>query len=130
MSFQDKVKQRIQEKTAEIEQDNQAEVEPFVKSEFFGVENVRNFPPCLELRLVEGNSKAIQYSYIQEMNFDPSEGIEIITMSKKVAITGRNLKVLYIYLLAFRVKFIKANKGNDLMEESLLFVKEIKIEEI
>jgi hypothetical protein len=42
---------------------------------------------------------------------------------------GRNLKMLYNYLAAFRVRYIQVNMGNDLTEESELFVNDITIEE-
>jgi hypothetical protein len=134
MSFRDKVAQQIQEKTGnqadniatEPELDN---IEAFVSSTFFGVDNLRNSPSCLDLRLANGTFKALPYSYIIEINYDPSDGIEITTTTKKICITGRNLKLLYNYLVSYRIRYIQANIGNDLTEEKLLFVKDIVIEE-
>lgn len=134
MSFRDKVAQQIQEKTANqpeisnVDQESD-KIEAFVSSAFFGVDNLRNSPSCLDLRLVNGTFKALPYSYIIEINYDPSDGIEIITTTKRISITGRNLKVLYNYLVSYRIRYIQANFGNDLTEEKLLFVKDIKIEE-
>lgn len=132
MNYRDKIAQRIQEKeNAALNNDDLADnVEAFVSSEFFGVENVRSSPACLDLRFADGSFKAIPYSYIMEINFNPGEGIEIVSTSKKVSITGRNLKLLYTYLTSYRVKYIKANIGNDLTEEKALFVKGIKIDEL
>ncbi|RYE52672.1 MAG: hypothetical protein EOP48_15975 [Sphingobacteriales bacterium] len=106
------------------------QVEPFVSSPYFGVDNLRNAPACLDLRLPDGNRKALPYSYIVEINYSLSDGIEIISTTKKVMITGRNLKNLYNYIIAYRVKHIQANIGNDLTEENVLFVKDITIEEV
>jgi hypothetical protein len=94
---------------------------------FFGTENTRGYPSCLDLRFPDGNCKAIPYSYIVEINFHTEKGIEIMTATKKVTISGRNLQLLYKYLLSFRIKYIQANIGNDISEESAVFVKEIKI---
>lgn len=59
-----------------------------------------------------------------EINYKPSE-IELIYTVKKLLITGRNLKQLDLFIVAFRVRFIEANIGNDLTDENLLFVKNI-----
>src|SRR3954466_12624639 len=103
MSFTERLSQRKQErndKEEDLPSNGEAEyVETFVKSPFFGLENVRNHPSCLDLRLTNGNSKALPYSYFVELGYDPSEGIEIITTTKKVTIIGRNLKLLYHFLL-------------------------------
>ena len=97
---------------------------------FFGIENIRGYPSCLDLRFPDGNCKAIPYSYIVEIDFNTSNGIEILTATKKVIISGRNLQLLYKYLLSFRIKYIQANIGNDITEESAVFVKEIRIGEL
>lgn len=137
MSFQDKIKKITQEKDAgdfkleqqEKEADSE-ELEQFTPSPFFGYENVKNSTACLEFRLANGVSKGLPYSYLLEINYHASEGIEVIFTTKKAIITGRNLRQLYLFLLAFRVKYIKANVGNDITEESAMFVKDIKIEDI
>ena len=134
MSFRDKVAQNIQERNdkasaVDVKEQEPDNIEAFVSSTFFGVDNLRNSPSCLDLRLVNGTFKALPYSYIIEMNYDPSDGIEIITTTKKICITGRNLKLLYNYLVSYRIRYIQANIGNDLTEEKHLFVKDITIEE-
>lgn len=90
---------------------------------FFGVENIRNHPTCVDLRLADGTFRAIPYSYINEIIYNPAEGIEIFTPTKKVIVTGRNLKLLYNYLSAYRVKYIASNIGNDLSEEKKIICK-------
>ena len=134
MSFRDKIAQRIQEQDKDTllplaEETDAQNIEPFLSSDYFGVDNLRNAPACVDLRLADGNCRAIPYSYIIEINFSLSDGIEIISTTKKITITGRNLKALYNYLIAYRVKHIQANIGNDLGEEKILFVKGIEIEE-
>ena len=135
MNFQDKIAQRIQERNAEFSSvknhDSEGENEPAVpQSAFYGIENQRNYGSCLDLRLADGNFKALPYSYILEINFNPSEGIEFLTATKKISIKGRNLRPLYNYLAVFRVRFIQANIGPDLSDEESLFVKEILISEL
>ncbi|CAN5819525.1 hypothetical protein BH10BAC2_BH10BAC2_27080 [soil metagenome] len=134
MNFQDRVAQKQQERsspgTTDLHNEAEINVEQFEHSHYFGIDQLRNHPSCIDLRLADGTFKALPYTYILEINYAPSEGIEIITTSKRVSIKGRNLKLLYHYLTAYRVKFIQANIGNDLEEEKLLFVRELKIEEI
>lgn len=97
---------------------------------FFGIENIKGYLSCIDLRFPDGNCKAIPYSYVIEINFDTANGIEVTTATKKVIIKGRNLKMLYKYLLSYRVKYIQANIGHDVSDETALFVKEISIEEL
>ena len=96
---------------------------------YFAKSNTGSFPACIDLRLPDGKRKALPYSFFTEINFDNETGIEIITSSKKITITGRNLATLFDYLVSYRVKFVRANIGNDQKEEGL-FVKDILIEEI
>jgi hypothetical protein len=130
MDFKEKIKHRTEERDANKGIDQIEEGEKFERSQFFGIDNIRNFPPCIDLRLSDGNSKALPYSFIVEINFQKSEGIELLTTSKRVFINGRNLQRLYDYLILFRVKFIQSNIGKDISEESLLFVKEILVEDL
>lgn len=98
-------------------------------SDYFAVERVKSLPVCLDLRLSNGAHKALPYSYFTEMNFSTETGIEIFTSGKRIKITGRNLSKLFDYLVAYRVRYIQANVGND-QPENGLFVKEIIIEEM
>lgn len=130
----------LQRKQAEVDNTPPAEkikhVETAVVSDisknlkFFGVEQVNAYPPCIDLRLKDGNSKALPYSYIVEVTYNPSEGIEILTATKRILIEGRNLQMLYNHLVGYRVKYIQACIGKDLMEDKDLFVKSIQIEEL
>lgn len=45
----------------------------------------------LELRKRTGDVVAIGYSFIERIDFDPSEGITIHTLGKRISITGSNL---------------------------------------
>ena len=131
MSFTEKLAQsRSGGKNIPFAEKDFDEIEEFHASPFFGAENLRNSPSCIDLRLSNGASKAIPYSYIHEIDFEPSEGIIITTSTKLIKITGRNLRMLYNYLSAYRVRFIKANIGNDLTNEQEVFVKDIKIQEV
>lgn len=96
---------------------------------FFATSNIGSLPACLDLRLANGKRKALPYSFFTEINFDDDRGIEIFTNSKKIIITGRHLARLFDYLVTYRVRYVRANIGNDRKEEGL-FVKEILIEQI
>lgn len=84
------------------------------ESEYYGIENIRNPLACIDLRFADGNRKAIPYSDFSEINFDPSDGIEIITADKKITITGRDLERLYDYLVAYRVRYVAEGVGSTL----------------
>jgi hypothetical protein len=140
MSFREKLAQRSRERYSELAANDNIggngftgdnlNGEPLVVSDYFGLDNVKKFPPCIDLRLADGSFRAIPYSYIMEISFEPSEGIEVITTTKKITITGRNLHKLYDYLTAYRVRFIKAHVGNDTADEDALVITRIRIEEI
>ena len=101
-----------------------------VDTTFFGIEPNQKFPTALDLRFANGHCKAIPYTYISEIDFIPSEGIEITALGRKFRILGRNLKKLYDFIVKYRVRFIQANIGEDLTEEKDLFVSDIVIEEV
>lgn len=128
MNFRERIEQR-RGNQFNIEPANDNQQEESFESDFFGIESLRNPLACIDLRFADGLRKAIPYIYVLEINFDASEGIEILTTTKKIKITGRDLAKLYDYLVVFRVKYIQANIGTDTNEEGL-FVKDIVIQEI
>ena len=133
MDFVQRLRDKEKERQDNIEANEndiaQLQEEP-VTSDFFGTDNLRNLPACLDFRLSEGKRKALPYSYIMEVIYDGTDGIEIIATTKRIKITGRNLEQLYDYLVAFRVRYIKMHTGTDACEDNkALFVGEILIEE-
>ena len=108
--------------------DNMAVVEN-IRSDYFGISNIPNMPACLDLRFSDGGRVAMPYSYINEIRFEPSNEILILTNTKKIKISGRDLEKLYDYLAMFRVRFVKALAGDD-FEETGLCVSEIVIDDI
>ena len=130
MDFRQRLEQN-RERPAErpITGDSANEPQDDLRSEYFGTDNARNLPACLDLRLPNGSRKALPYSYFTEINFDSETGIEIFTNTKKINITGRNLTKLFDYLVTYRVRYIQANIGNDTQEEGL-FVEEILVEDV
>jgi hypothetical protein len=130
MSFREKYQERNRLRLAELAANDNSEIEEKLPvSDFFGVARVQKMPPCLDLRLADGCFKAVPYSHFSEISFDPSEGIEILLATeRKILITGRNLHQIYEYLMAYRVRFIQANIGNDTTDEDGLFVEGIEVE--
>ena len=134
MSFREKYLERNRQRMAEMAANDNFDVdekhEKLPVSDFFKVERVRKMPPCLDLRLADGTFIAVPYSLFSQIAFDPSEGIEIsLATEKKILITGRNLHQLYEYLIAFRIRFIQVNIGNDTTDENALFVEGIELVE-
>ena len=104
-----------------------AEPEELVSYPYYGT--ITGHPSnCLDLRLPKGVRRAFPYAFITEIAYDLDAGIDILTQRKKITIVGRNLSKLFDHLIAFRVRYIQANIGND-PDEDGLFVKEILIEE-
>ena len=136
MSFVNRIKQ-IQEQR-QLREENEGFEVPNITSEseeeiatvFFGVAGNRGVPAALSFMFKNGSSKAIPYSYITEIDFMPSEGIEICTTNKKFFITGRNLKIVYDYLTLFKVRYLKENIGPDIAENDELFIDKIEVNEI
>lgn len=132
MDFREKYRERNRQRLAEFAaNDNNEEYEKLPVSDFFKVERVRKIPPCLDLRMADGSFVAVPYSLVSLISFDPSVGIEIsLATERKVVIAGRNLHLIYEYLVSFRVRFIQANIGNDTFDEEVLFVEGIEIVEV
>ncbi len=86
-------------------------------------------PACLDLRLPDGSRNAVPYAYFVGINYDADKGIEILTAHKRIQITGRNLLMLYDYLVAYRLRFVQANIGNDTCDDGI-FIKAILVERI
>ena len=133
MDFVQRLREKEKERQDSIEANENGVAdlqEEGVNSDFFGTDNLRNLPACLDLRLSEGKRKALPYSYIMEVIYDGTDGIEIIATTKRIKITGRNLELLFDYLVAFRVRYIKMHTGTEAGEEDGgLFVGGIDIEE-
>lgn len=126
MNFRERLERdRIKRQPAN---DNMAVVEN-IRSDYFGISNIPNMPACLDLRFSDGGRVAMPYSYINEIRFEPANEILILTNTKKIKISGRDLEQLYDYLAMFRVRFVKALAGDD-FEETGLCVNEITVEDI
>lgn len=101
--------------------------EPII-TQFFGIEPQRKTPATIDFRLANNTFRAVPYSYIMDIEFDPELGIDILTSTKKIRIEGRNLRMLYDYFTQYRVRFVQANIGADLAEANEIFVSKITIE--
>jgi hypothetical protein len=62
----------------------------------------------VDFRQVNGNSKALAYSYLVACEFDASEGIKLDFSGYAVTITGRHLRPLFDGLVAQRVAVVRA----------------------
>ena len=127
MTFKERLEQQYAKESEFASNDNDPEVTGF-DSEYFGIDNIKSYPACLDLRLQDGKRLAIPYSNIQELSFDPEGIVEITTTNKVVEVRGRELEKLFDYLTAYRVRYILMHNGTDTSEEGL-FVKEIAINE-
>lgn len=65
----------------------------------------------LEFRFLSGNAKALAYSYLIGIDFDPSAGIVLDFSQYRVTVRGRNLGPLFENLAAQRVAFVRETDG-------------------
>ena len=70
----------------------------------------------VEFRWKHGNAKALAYSYLVALDFDPSEGIAMDFSGYAVKITGRSLRPLFEGLVAQRVAVVR--EMDDLQAEA------------
>lgn len=61
----------------------------------------------VEFRWKHGNAKALAYSYLVALGFDPSEGINMDFSGYTVNIVGRKLRPLFEGLVAQRVAVVR-----------------------
>jgi len=102
------------------------EPEEYFSTPYFATDRSSN-SSCLELRLQDGSRKAFPYSYFTGLHFEADAGIEIVTTQNRILIRGRNLIALYEYLVAYRVRYVQADMGQDAQEDGV-FVANITIE--
>lgn len=121
-------RQRLEQSRSKPANSEAEQPEELLSHTYFAADRAGS-PLCLDLRLRNGSRKAIPYSYLSEMSYDAEKGIEILTSTKRITITGRNLSTLYDYLITYRLRFVQANIGNDTQEDGP-FVDEIRVEEI
>lgn len=127
MTYRERIEQEFAKRNELVANNNDSDQECY-DTDYFGIDNIKSFPACLDLRLSDSSRVAIPYGFIQEVLYNPAEGIEITTDKKSIKVIGRDLEKLFDYLTAFRVRYIRANVGTD-AAESGLFVETIDIGE-
>ena len=124
MDFVERLQQKEKTRQNSIEaNDNEADMQTeALTTAYFGTDNLRNLPSCLDFRFSDGKRHALPYSYIMDLFYDATDGIEIVATTKRIKITGRNLELLFDYLIAYRVRYIKMHSGTDADVDGELFV--------
>ena len=87
----------------EIEQSPQDDPDPFSERNLAK----KHQQIMLELRKLNGNRKALGYSYLLGIDFDPSTGLLLEFTGYLVAITGHNLDRLYAGLVIHKIGSIR-----------------------
>lgn len=94
----------------------------------FGVAKSNRMPPAmLVLRLKTGNQKALMYSYLKEIDFDPSEGIVLQYVSHRVTIRGRNLSAVFDRLVEHRITWVHEVDDSSGMDETATVISGIEV---
>jgi hypothetical protein len=82
-----------------------------------------------ELRTRDGRSSALPYSYMTRADFDPEKGIEIAVSNVVVLVKGRDLGIIYSYLLQNRLTWMREDaSGTDIGEDGV-FVESLEVKE-
>lgn len=89
------VQQYLRRKKAEAKRDGGSEETGGQLAEDFGafglLRGVRDRAIMLELRCKDGRIVAIPYAYIARIEYDPADGITLVTGARRFRIAGRNL---------------------------------------
>lgn len=110
--------ERIRDTAAHIS--SAADTEDFDDCGCFGrLRGVRDRAAMLEFRKKNGNIRALGYGWLEEAEFDPSVGITLHFVDRKIRIVGRNLNTstkelpgMFESILRHRVAWIReANKS-------------------
>lgn len=114
----------------ESAEETETNVHP-ISGEFqcFGVAKSNRMPPAmLVLRLKTGNQKALMYSYLKEIDFDPSEGIVLQYVSHRVTIRGRNLTAVFDRLVEHRITWLQEVDEALVADETATVVSTVQVE--
>lgn len=90
----------------------------------------------LELRLKGGKTRTLCYVDLREMEFDPSEGLQVYFSSLRfemliITVKGRNLHLVHEMLKQNKVIYLKEYPSeNDPFEEEDVFIGSIDVEEV
>jgi hypothetical protein len=96
------------EETASPDQADGLEFEPEDTGGAFSILSAdRQHKLMVVFRLLNGNAKALAYSFLVAAGFNPSKGIQLDFSGYEVTITGRNLGSLFDGLAAQRVAVVR-----------------------
>ena len=91
---------------------------------------VRPFVPMLELRFANGNAKAFEYSFLEQADFNPSQGIRLKFSNALVTIRGTNLSPLFAGIVRHQARWIREASPNEdfLLPAAATIVSAINVE--
>lgn len=88
--------------------------------------NVEGRTLMLELRLRNGDHRALPYAYLLEVSYERSTGIRLRFTGAAVQIRGRNLARLYEGFLTQRVQWVQeGTAGRDFAPEGAPFISDV-----
>lgn len=100
------------------------------ESQYFGFDRQENGRALMfELRTRDGRRSALPYSYLTRADFDPEKGIEIYVSNVVILVQGRDLEVVYSYLLQNRLTWIREDSAGTDIGEDGAFVERLEVKE-
>lgn len=100
------------------------------ENQYFGFDRQENGRALMfELRTRDGRRSALPYSYLTRADFDPEKGIEIYVSSVVILVHGRDLEVVYSYLLQNRLTWIREDSAGTDIGDAGVFVERLEVKE-
>lgn len=100
------------------------------ENQYFGFDRQENGRALMfELRTRDGRRSALPYSYLTRADFDPEMGIEIYVSNVVILVHGRDLEVVYSYLLQNRLTWIREDSAGTDIGEDGVFVERLEVRE-
>jgi len=100
------------------------------ENQYFGFDRQENGRALMfELRTRDGRRSALPYSYLTRADFDPEKGIEIYVSSVVILVHGRDLEVVYSYLLQNRLTWIREDSAGTDTGDDGVFVERLEVKD-
>ena len=100
------------------------------ENQYFGFDRQDNGRALMfELRTRDGRRSALPYSYLTRADFDPEKGIEICVSNVVILVHGRDLEVVYSYLLQNRLTWIREDSAGTDIGDDGVFVERLEVKE-
>jgi hypothetical protein len=90
-----------------------------------------NAPPMLDIHATAGDCAALPYSFLEMVQYNPSDALLLTFAICEVRVVGRNLSGLYSSLVQHRVELIQENDAKyEKVDDKKPFISRIEIKPV